>query len=123
MWSACNQTRPFDQISLAHQALTGADVVYPWFDVVNGVDPFPQFEGKLWNPDEPHIFPITVLIRAKVAQSISFGEAADGLRISNEDWIYWQEINRSGAVISHLPRRTWKWHHDSGNTSGRPDRW
>ena len=32
------------------------------------------------------------------------------------------ELNRRGKIV-HAPMRTWLWHHDSKNTSGRPDRW
>ena len=109
---------------LAHQAETGADLVFPWFDVVGGDDPFPQFEGLPWDPAAPRMFPITVLVRTELAQSIDFKaphELVDGG--GGEDWWFWRELDSNGATFSHLPKRTWKWHHNSGNTSGRPDRW
>jgi hypothetical protein len=40
-----------------------------------------------------------------------------------EDWTMWLDLAASGATFLHVPHRTWRWHHDSGNTSGRPERW
>ena len=128
---------------------TDADVVYPWFDVVSGGDPFPMFEGQAWDPAAPHIFPITVLAKTEAfhAAAEKLGgfpsppgmgshivtphldetgkvvEAIDPNHWSGDDWPFWWTVNDMGYTISHLPERTWLWHHDSGNTSGLPTRW
>lgn len=97
-----------------------ADLVYPWFDVEGGTDPFPMFEGQPWDPDQPHMFPVTVLARtALLNETHGFPLAgADG-----DDWPLWQELFALGAKIHHVNKRTWKWHHHGKNTSGLPNRW
>lgn len=116
---------------------TDADVVYPWFDVVNGGDPFPMFEGQAWDPRAPHIFPITVLAKTEVLHAAAkklggfpaphtIGRDDSGApsdHWSGDDWPFWLTVNELGHTISHLPKRTWLWHHDSGNTSGLPTNW
>lgn len=109
---------------IEHARETGADVVYPWFDVRGGTDPFPQFEGKEWDPEAPRIFPITVLARTELLQMSEFPEPKQGAWME-DDWPFWQQIQDAGGKIVHLPERTWAWHHHSfpGNTSGVPTRW
>lgn len=99
---------------------SGADLVFPWFDVAGGGDPFPQFEGLEWDPDNPHMFPVTVLARTELLHA-SHGFPLAGAE--GDDWPLWQELFSMGAKIHHLNKRTWKWHHHGANTSGRPDRW
>lgn len=100
---------------------TDADLVFPWFDVKGGRDPFPQFEGLPWDSERPRMFPVTIL--AKTEMLISVGGFGPPNPTAGDDWPFWQQINASGAKIVHLNERTWIWHHDSGNTSGLPDRW
>ena len=113
------------------QAETGADVVYPWCEVVGGSDPFPQFEGQPWDPAAPHLFPITTLVRTEVVEAAGYflGPRLDPTEFDppdmtegGEDWPFWLRVNEI-ATIHHHPERTWTWHHHGGNTSGRPDRW
>lgn len=104
---------------------TGADIVYPWFDVIGGADPFPQFFGLPWEPDSPRIFPITVLARTELLQQSTFPEPDVGSWMG-DDWPFWEHIqNELGGKIVHLPQRTWAWVHHAfpGNTSGVPSRW
>lgn len=107
-----------------HALETGADVVYPWFRVVGGWDPFPQWAETPWDPADPHIFPITVLMRTELARSLDFEAPLPGSQQAGEDWPYWKKINEI-ATISHLPEETWLWHWDPEfpNTSGVPTRW
>ena len=42
---------------------THADLVFPWFDVVGGDDPFPANEGRPFDPDKPVQIPVTFLAR------------------------------------------------------------
>lgn len=99
-----------------------ADVVYPWFRVVGGTDPFPEYRGVPWDPASPHIFPITYLVRTELAQRFSFPAPLDG-RCGGEDRPFIDALNAAGAKIVHVDVVTWLWHHDSGNTSGSPTRW
>jgi glycosyltransferase involved in cell wall biosynthesis len=115
------------QTLLDHQRETGADVVWPWFTVVGGGDPFPMFRGRQWVRDDPHIFPITALVRRSLFNLVggflpSRGQHPDGHE-TGEDFNLWLRLSDAGAIFSHTPETTWTWHHDSGNTSGLPSRW
>ena len=110
---------------------TGADLVYPWFDVLGGTDPFPQFEGLPWDNDQPHQIPITHLVKTEAAWDVGgFSEGwvdatttdSDGNRIG-EDYNYILKLINAGYKIEHLNKRTWGWNHWRGNTSGLPSRW
>jgi len=99
---------------------TGADLVYPWFDVKGGTDPFPAFEGRVFDPADPNMFPVTVLAKTELlARSSGFPLAG----VEGDDWPLWKELIELGANIVHVPVRTWQWFHHQGNTSGRSDRW
>jgi glycosyltransferase involved in cell wall biosynthesis len=107
---------------------TGADLVWPWFDVAGGSDPFPMFEGRQWQPQEPHQFPVTALVRREALADVGWFElgSEDAERWpgwTGEDWLTWNRLSVAGAKLVHLPERLWRWSHDSGNTMGRPDRW
>jgi glycosyltransferase involved in cell wall biosynthesis len=112
---------------------TGADLVYPWFDVVGGGDPFPQHFGRPWDPADPVQTTISVLVRRVPALSVGGfretwtddeGVDRDGHR-RGEDFRFVCRLNDAGYKIVHLPERTWRWHHwvdgdHIGNTSGLP---
>lgn len=112
-------------------AETGADMVYPWFDVYGGTDPFPMFEGQPWDNDDPHQVPVTHLVKTEAAWAVG-GFSGDwndtngtdqyGHR-QGEDWNYLIKLVDAGYIIKHLNKRTWGWNHWGGNTSGMPDRW
>lgn len=113
---------------------TGADLVYPWFDVGSGgTDPFPQHEGKPWDPENPHQVPVTFLAKTELVRDVGGfsklwpGEAdpgtdAEGNR-AGEDYRLMLRLSAKGAHILHVPERTWLWHHHGANTSGLPSRW
>ena len=109
----------------AHAALTEADVVFPWFDVVGGTDPFPQFFGRQFDPNNPHQFPITTLLRRSVAEAVGWMPPVKLFpgRAAQEDFAFWVAVGQSGAKIEHLSERLWCWYHNSANTGGRQDRW
>jgi len=104
---------------------TGADYVFSWFEVVQGADPFPQHFGKKYDVTNPHHTTITVMVRTELAQEVGFFQPpdGDGAGGSGEDWNFTLRCIEAGARIEHLPERTWYWFHNSGNTSGRNDRW
>lgn len=106
-----------------------ADMVWPWFTVVGGTDPFPQHRGRQWNPTDPHQIPITVLARTEALRSVGgfqrIGEGptdADGNR-AGEDWDLWLRLSAAGFKFHHVPETTWVWRHHPHNTSGLPTRW
>jgi len=113
---------------LEHARATDADYVYSWFDVAGGGDPFPpsHFLNE-FNPDDPVQTTITVLVKRELAQEVGFGEKRDGVLIKGQTWGEDYQFTlgclKAGGVIKHLVERTWIWHHDSQNTSGRGDRW
>lgn len=119
------------ELLIAEQHATNADLVYPWFTVVGGSDPFPMHFGKPWNDERPHQTTITFLARTsliRAAGGFSFkGDItepfdADGNR-SGEDFRMVLRLVQGGAKIVHLPVRTWLWHHHGANTQGMSSRW
>jgi glycosyltransferase involved in cell wall biosynthesis len=120
---------------LKHSRKTGADLVYPWFTVNGGTDPFPQWEGVEWDNETPHQVPITFLVRTEAYRKVggfsyewdpSQGEDpgvdADGNR-AGEDYRFILRLAAAGFKISHLNQKTWVWAHHSSNTMGLPSRW
>lgn len=110
-----------------HAVETRADLVYPWFTVVGGDDPFPEHFGQPWNPQRVHIFPITYLVRTELAKQVLFPtreELADAWAIQcddvrgGEDWHFVKRLVVNGAKIVHMPERTWRWYHHGANMSG-----
>lgn len=110
-----------------HQVATGADVVWPWYDVKGSSDPLAVHFGRQWNPDEPHQFPITTLVRREYA--IMVGGFPEDFRAGEvclgEDFPFWVSLSNAGAAFAHLPERLWEWNHvpEGGNTSGLGTRW
>lgn len=109
------------------QERTGADVVWPWFTVNGAADPFPMHFGRQWNLEEPHIFPITTLVRREIAIKVGGFpmEEPKGKWCLGEDFPFWVKMSQEGAKFHHFPERLWEWNHkpQGGNTSGMPNRW
>lgn len=107
---------------------TDADMVFPWFEIVGGSDPFPQHFGLPWDPAVPRQTTITCLWKRSALEQIGGfpqpGEELDldGHRVG-EDFSAVLALNEAGGKIVHLPERSWIWHHHFLNTSGRADRW
>lgn len=104
-----------------------ADMVFPWFEVYGGLDPFPHYFGKPWDKAVPTHTTVTTLVRTAVAREAGgfvCPETADlsGKQFADEDWLFTLRVNEVGKIY-HLAEKTWIWHHDSGNTSGLPHRW
>lgn len=109
---------------LAHAESTGADMVFPWFDVIGGLDPFPQHFGRTWSLDDPTQTTITMLVRREAALAVGgFEEGEDGIDDEGnkigEDFRFVVRLARAGYKIEHLAERTWRWHHTGHNLSGR----
>lgn len=114
---------------LSHALDEAADYVFSWYDVIGGTDPRASEFGLPWDPEAPRQTTITTLVRTELAQSVGFINPDDAPLNSpdrlyaGEDWFFTKGCAEAGATISHLPERTWAWHHHSGNTSGLPSRW
>jgi glycosyltransferase involved in cell wall biosynthesis len=131
-----DELRPYHLGALAAAAAeTGADLVYPWYDVHGGADPHAEFEGQPWDSAKPHQVPITWLARTALildaggfardwdpTQGTDPGTDPLGHR-AGEDYRLILRLAAAGARIVHLHRRTWIWHHHLGNTMGLPTRW
>lgn len=124
-----------------HAMETGADYVYSWYECVRpdglsygDIDPvFP--ETHYLNPFDPTSedtiieTTITILIRRELLEAVGGYEMLDRPEAyaagasTGEDRNLTLRCVEVGATISHLVRRTWRWHHHGRNTSGRPDRW
>jgi glycosyltransferase involved in cell wall biosynthesis len=109
---------------------TGADMVYPWFDVAGGTDPFPENFGRPFDPTDPCQTTITCLWRRRALRDVGgfIDVPADddpdqsGHR-RGEDMRAVERLVALGGKVVHVPERTWAWHHHLANTSGLPDRW
>lgn len=115
---------------LKHALETEADLVYPWFDVFGGTDPFPQWEGQPWDNNKFHQVPITFLVSTEAAQKVGgFNEGwyddnpldSEGHRCG-EDYHFVKKLVKNNYKIVHLNKRTWGWRHWTGNLSGLPPR-
>lgn len=105
---------------------TGADVVYPWFNVPGGFDPWPGREGAPFSEDalrESNYIPITVLVRTDALWEAGGFTAKGPPENPCDDWGTWERLLDVGAKFVHLSWRTWIWHWHPGNTSGRADGW
>ena len=105
---------------------TGAGMVWGWFDVYGGTDPFPENRGRQFDPDAPHTVPITYLIRTDIARKAveeTGGFVADDIGAwDNQDAPFFLAAARIGGTAC-TPQVTWRWSHHGRNTSGLPGRW
>ena len=102
---------------------TGADVVYPWPEMVGAGDPRPDRFGVPFDADELRrgsYIPVTSLVRTELAQRVGFHYRPGS---PYDDHAFYLGMLELGAKFVHLPQRTWIWHVEGQNTSGRPDRW
>lgn len=104
-----------------------ADVVWGWFAVVGGSDPFPHYRGRQFDPANPHVIPITYLARTRLLHDAldacgGFGEDTTGVW-EVQDMPIVMHMHAQGARFHAVPDVLWKWHHHGKNTSGLPRRW
>lgn len=114
------------RLLMDHARETGADLVYPWFTVPEGWDPWPHREGQTFSPEilrQYNYIPITVLVRTDLLWEVGGFTPKGPPDNPCDDWGTWDKLVEAGAAISHLNRRTWIWHWHGGNTSGRSDKW
>lgn len=111
------------ELLAACQESTGADVVYPWPQMVGAGDPRPDMFGKPFDAAElrrSSFIPVTSLVRTELAQIAKFRWRKD---TPYDDHAFYLGLLNLGAKFVHLPQRTWLWNVQGQNTSGRPDRW
>lgn len=112
---------------------TGADLVYPWFMVVDSTgspqplwDPFPHHFGRPWDNADPVQFPVTFLARTDAVREAGgwapLPAEDQPAGYPGEDWRLILALAAADAKIVHLPERTWRWWHWGGNASGMPSR-
>lgn len=112
----------------AHQAETGADMVFPWFTTDHCSDPFPGEFGTPWDPARPRETTTVIFARRQAVLDVGGYRFADGDRHDDgrhragEDSDLVKRLNAAGHLIVHIPERTWVWHHHGANTSGLPER-
>jgi glycosyltransferase involved in cell wall biosynthesis len=115
------------------------DIIYSWFDVEGGTDPFPQNFGRPWDNANPVQTTVTTLCKTEVVRAAGGFSTTWGLNEEElatyaqgntvgEDMRMVMSAMQNGAKIIHVPKRTWSYCHwvengKIGNTSGRPDRW
>lgn len=99
-----------------HATLTGADVVYPWFDGDDEIGMFGvAFDATLLR--KRNFVPVTVLARTDLVRKAGgFVDHPDANGDPCEDWGLWLALLDLDARFSHLPQRTWIRH--PGGTRG-----
>jgi glycosyltransferase involved in cell wall biosynthesis len=132
-----------DLLQLAEES--GADLVYPWFRIVDNVGkdmtrndplrirvgnamltPFGMSFGELHREEllkRNNFIPITVLVRRTLLDEVDGFPALNSPEWPSnccEDWGLWRRLLHVGAQFEHLPKRTWLWRWHGQNTSGRP---
>jgi hypothetical protein len=103
----------------------GVDMAWGWFEVVGGTDPFPMHRGRQFDPQEPHIVPITYLIRRELfIDTRGFQPDTDvtGSWEAQDAGVILDAYTLSGGKLMAIPETTWRWHHHGWNTSGLPHR-
>lgn len=102
-----------------------ADVVWGWFEVIGGTDPFPSYRGKQWNVNDSHIFPITCLVRRELIVESKAEFKEDMPKHGSwqlQDFPFWKALYDVGANFLAIDDITWKWYHHGANTSGLGNR-
>lgn len=116
----------------AHAEATGADMVYAWFDMMGGIDPFPStHQTEEFDPLNPIETTITTLCRRDLAMEVGFRPLDRGHDTnSGEDYGFILGLVALGAKIRNVNAgrsisqcaHTWYYFYHGENTSGLPTR-
>jgi glycosyltransferase involved in cell wall biosynthesis len=101
------------------------DMVWGWFDVIGGTDPFPMHRGRQFDRNQPHIVPITYLIKRELfldTRGFLPDETRWGSWESQDMAVVLDAYDKSGGRLQATDEVTWKWYHHGWNTSGLPER-
>lgn len=109
-------------VLMEHAKYHNADCVWGWFEVIGGGDPWPHYRGRQYDPAQPHVVPITYIVRRELLMDgPGFQPDAYGAW-DLQDMPVLNHIHANGKMIA-ANDITWKWHHHGKNTSGLPNRW
>lgn len=125
---------------------SGADIVYPWLHInksdqgianqpenpllidtpegprsPEGVEVTPDIMGNL---DTRNFIPVTLLIRRAALLAVGGFPELNSERWPHdccEDWGCWKALRDNGFIFAHLNERTWEWHWNGRNTSGKAE--
>jgi len=100
-----------------------ADMTWGWFSVNGNPDPFPHYRGRQYDPAQPHIVPITYIVRTELLLAGSGFQSDSVGSWDLQDKPVLEGIIAAGGRLHADPRDTWIWHHHGTNTSGLPTRW
>lgn len=101
-----------------------AQMVWGWFSVIGGGDPFPHYRGRQYDPQEPHVVPITYMIkRSLFLKTDGFQGDVYGAWDLQDQPVIDQAHRLSKGKLFADERKTWWWCHHVANTSGLPGRW
>jgi glycosyltransferase involved in cell wall biosynthesis len=119
------------RILLAAADDSNADIVWGWFRVEGGHDPFSQHRGKQLDAYNPHIVPIVYMTKTPVLKDAHsclpggcFQPNMPGTAAGNwfiQDFPVLNHMVSAGAQTLAIPDIVWTWHHHGRNTSGMPD--
>lgn len=99
---------------------TDHDYVWSYWDRSITPDFLGHF-GRVFNPEDPHLSTITVLVKREIAQEAGFQNHPDSNEVwSGDDFRFQLKCLELGARMAHLPKETWIYRHHGGNTSGVP---
>jgi hypothetical protein len=105
----------------------GLDMAWGWFEIPGGGDPFPHYRGRQYDINQPHIVPITYIVKTEIlkdAVASCGGFCPDEIGSWDlQDMPIINAIHSLGAKMMAFPDTTWKWNHHLANTSGLPTRW
>lgn len=114
----------------SHAMNTGADMVYAWFDMLGGNDPFPPtHQTNEFDPASPIETTITTLCRRELAMEVGFKPLDRGHDTnSGEDYGFVLGLVAAGAKIRNVNAgrtlkdcvHTWFYIVHGGNSSGLP---
>lgn len=99
------------------------DMVWGWFEVQGGTDPFPHYRGRQYDPYHPHVVPITYLVKTELYMDTNGFRADEYGAWDLQDQPVLNEIIAAGGKMLAIWETTWIWHHHGANTSGLPSRW
>lgn len=107
-----------------HMQKTDADMVYSWFVMDGGTDPFPPTHyTNEFDPKNPIETTITTLCKTAVAQDVGFKRIPERLHNTGEDFNFVLGLVKGGFKISHLVKRTWYYNVHGLNTGGLGRNW
>jgi len=103
------------------------DLCWGWFEVQGGTDPFPNHRGRTYDPNDPHSFPISVLVKTSFlhlayAEMGGFQSDTTGSWLSQDRPLWDHVICKQHARHAAFNETTWIWRHHATNSSGLPSK-